>query len=76
MPGGGGLGRSLNAPLLSTSGGGYYYGLGVLHDRAGGDAYFGNRYSQAFAAHTALGMLVDDAGGARSGADAPRAGQR
>ena len=37
-------------------------GLGILHDRAGNDGYFGNRYSQGFAAHQALGVCADDAG--------------
>ncbi|MHC4991279.1 MAG: hypothetical protein ACYTGC_09890, partial [Planctomycetota bacterium] len=42
--------------------GAYYYGLGILHDAAGDDLYYGNRYGQGFGVHQAGGVLADDAG--------------
>jgi hypothetical protein len=42
---------------------GFFYGLGILYDRAGRDLYYGtNVYSQAASAHGGVGILADDAG--------------
>ena len=47
----------------SRQGGGYYYGLGILHARgAEGDVYIGSRYNQGFTAHQAVGVFLEDGG--------------
>ena len=46
-----------------SQGGGYYYGLGILHDRSkNNDVYFGTRYTVAFSAHQAAGVFIDEGG--------------
>jgi hypothetical protein len=41
---------------------GMFYGLGILHDRAGNDAYNAGSHSQASAVHGGVGILADDGG--------------
>ena len=46
-----------------SQGGGYYFGVGFLHDRGGDDdTYIGSRYNQGFAAHQAIGYFNDSGG--------------
>jgi hypothetical protein len=46
-----------------SQGGGYYFGLGILHDRGWeGDRYIGSRYDQGFSAHQAVGVFLEDGG--------------
>ena len=46
-----------------SQGGGYYFGVGFVHDGGGdNDTYIGSRYNQGFAAHQAIGYF-NDAGG-------------
>jgi hypothetical protein len=45
-----------------SQGGGYYFGLGWLHDTIGNDHYVGSRYNQGFCAHQAVGCFLEDAG--------------
>jgi len=41
---------------------GYWFGIGVLHDREGDDEYHGVAYSQATGAHFCIGVKIDEAG--------------
>ena len=46
-----------------SQGGGYYFGVGFLHDHGGDDdTYIGSRYNQGFAAHQAIGYFNDSGG--------------
>ncbi len=46
-----------------SQGGGYYFGVGFLHDHgADDDTYIGSRYNQGFAAHQAIGYFNESGG--------------
>ena len=46
-----------------SQGGGYYFGIGFLHDHGGDDdTYIGSRYNQGFAAHQAIGYFNESGG--------------
>jgi hypothetical protein len=46
-----------------STGGGYYYGIGIVNDRGNGsDKYRGTRYNMGFTAHQAVGIFIEDGG--------------
>ena len=49
-----------------SQGGGYYYGLGMVHALgADDDTYIGSRYNQGFSAHQAAGIFLEEGGNDR-----------
>jgi hypothetical protein len=47
---------------MFAQGAGTFFGLGVLDDRGGDDAYVGTRYGQGVGAHGGVGVLADGGG--------------
>lgn len=56
-------GRDYSEAANFSQGGGYYFGLGLFHDRGWEpDRYAGSRYNQGFCAHQACGVFLEQGG--------------